>query len=53
MADALIVFEGIVSFVSGKGWFFVENLADHSAVFVHQTQVENQRYLKLQDRIFI
>jgi cold shock CspA family protein len=45
------MFEGIVSFVSGKGWYFCENLADHSAVFIHQRQVENQRYLKVQDRV--
>ena len=45
------MFEGIVSFVSGKGWYFAENLTDHSAVFIHQTDVENQRYLKAQDRI--
>jgi cold shock CspA family protein len=43
--------EGIITFVSGKGWFFAENSADHSAVFVHQNQVENQRYLKVDDRI--
>jgi cold shock CspA family protein len=43
--------EGIITFVSGKGWFFAENLADNSAVFVHQNQVENKRYLKVDDRI--
>ena len=43
--------EGIITFVSGKGWYFAENLADHTAVFVHQNQVENQRYLKVDDRI--
>jgi cold shock CspA family protein len=43
--------KGLITFVSGKGWYFVENSADHSAVFVHQNQVENQRYLKIDDRI--
>ena len=43
--------EGLVTFVSGKGWYFAENLAEHSAVFVHQNQVENRRYLKVDDRI--
>jgi cold shock CspA family protein len=43
--------EGIVTFASGKGWYFAENLADHSAVFVHQNQVENRRYLKVDDKI--
>ena len=43
--------EGIISYVSGKGWFFAENLADHTSVFVHQKQVENQRILQVGDRI--
>ena len=43
--------EGHITFVSGKGWYFAENSADHSAIFVHQNQVENQRYLKVDDRI--
>jgi hypothetical protein len=45
------VFEGIVSFVSGKGWFFAENLANQSRVFIPQKNVENQRYLKVGDRV--
>lgn len=45
------MYEGIVTFVSGKGWYFAENLADHTAIFVHQNQVENQRYLKVGNRI--
>lgn len=45
------MYEGIVSFVSGKGWYFAENLTNHSATFVHQADVENQRYLKIDDRI--
>ena len=43
--------EGLITFVSGKGWFFAENLADHSCVFVHQNDVENHRYLKVDDHI--
>jgi cold shock CspA family protein len=43
--------EGTITFVSGKGWFFAENDADHSAVFIHQKDVENRRYLKVDDRV--
>jgi len=43
--------DGIITYVSGKGWFFAENLSDHTAIFVHQNQVENQRFLKVGDRI--
>jgi cold shock CspA family protein len=42
---------GIITFSSGKGWYFAENLSDHSSTFVHQNQVENQRYLRVDDRI--
>jgi cold shock CspA family protein len=45
------MYEGVITFVSNKGWFFAENSATHSAVFVHQNQVENNRYLKVDDRI--
>ena len=44
-------FTGCITFVSGRGWFFCENDADHSAVFIHQKNVENQRYLKVDDRV--
>ena len=43
--------EGTITYASGKGWYFAENAADHSAVFVHQNQVENKRYLRVDDRI--
>jgi cold shock CspA family protein len=43
--------QGIITFASQKGWFFAENLTDHTAIFVHQVDVENQRYLKVDDRI--
>lgn len=42
---------GIIRFVSGKGWYFAESIADHSSVFVHQKDVANNRYLVLDDRI--
>jgi len=45
------MFQGIVTFSSGKGWYFAENLDDHSAVFLHQNNVENSRYLKVDDRV--
>jgi len=44
-------FTGCITFVSGRGWFFCENDADHSAVFILQKNVENQRYLKVDDRV--
>ncbi len=43
--------EGIIAYASGKGWWFAENLSDNSSIFVHQRDVENQRFLKLGDRI--
>ena len=43
--------EGVVTFASGKGYFFAENLTDHSSIFVHQVDVERQRYLRVGDRI--
>jgi cold shock CspA family protein len=45
------MFEGTVTFVSEKGWYFAENSADHSRTFVHQNEIENLRYLKVGDRI--
>jgi cold shock CspA family protein len=44
-------FTGTITFVSGKGWFFAENDADHGAIFIHQKSVEKQRYLKVDDRV--
>ena len=45
------MYQAIVTFVSDHGWFFAERLDDSSRVFVHQNDVENQRYLKVNDRI--
>ena len=45
------MYQGTVTFVSGKGWFFAERDDNSSTVFVHQNDVENQRYLKINDRI--
>lgn len=42
---------GTISFVSGKGWFFAERDDDSSAVFIHQNEVEKQRFLKVDDRV--
>jgi cold shock CspA family protein len=41
--------EGIITYVSGKGWFIAEDLGDHSAIFIHQSYVENKRFLKVND----
>jgi cold shock CspA family protein len=46
-----MIFQGTITFVSGKGWFFAENSDDHSAVFIHQKDVENNRYLQVDDRV--
>jgi cold shock CspA family protein len=43
--------QGTITFSSERGWYFAEKDADHGAIFVHQNQVENQRYLKVGDRI--
>lgn len=45
------MYKGTITFVSGRGWFFAERDGDSSAIFVHQNQVEHQRYLKVDDRI--
>src|SRR6266566_935673 len=45
-----IMSEATVTFVS-NGWFFAEDSADHSSIFIHQKEVENQRYLKVNDRV--
>lgn len=43
--------QGIITFDSQKGWYFGENLTDHSRTFIHIDAVENQRYLKVNDRV--
>jgi cold shock CspA family protein len=42
--------EATVTFVSGKGWYFAR-LANDTAVFIHANNVENQRFLKVDDRV--
>ncbi len=46
-----MTYNAIVTFVSEKGWFFAERTDDSSRVFIHQNDVENQRYLKVNDRV--
>jgi cold shock CspA family protein len=46
-----MIFHAIITFVSGKGWFFAKNLDDQSAIFIHQKDVENMRYLRVGDRV--
>jgi cold shock CspA family protein len=44
--------EGTITYVSGKGWFFAKcDDGNDTGVFVHQRDVENRRYLRLDDRI--
>ena len=43
--------QGIVRFVSSKGWYFAECVSNQSSVFVHQKDVANNRYLRVDDRI--
>jgi cold shock CspA family protein len=45
------MYQATITFVSGKGWFFAERDDDSSAVFIHQNEVENNRYLKVNDRV--
>lgn len=39
----------IVTFESGRGYFFAENLTDHSQIFIHARDVANDRYLHVDD----
>ena len=45
------MYTGTITFVSGKGWFFAERDGDSAAIFIHQRDVENRRYLKIDDRV--
>lgn len=42
---------GVVSYVSNKGWYFCENLADQCSVFIHQKNVAKERCLQVGDGI--
>jgi cold shock CspA family protein len=44
-------YTGFVTFDSGKGWYFAENEATQCAVFIHAREVENQRRLRVDDRV--
>jgi cold shock CspA family protein len=43
--------QGTITFVSNKGWYFARNDATDTAIFVHANHVENQRFLRVDDRI--
>jgi cold shock CspA family protein len=43
--------QGTITFVSGKGWYFCESDADHTAVFIHAKFVDGRRCLKVDDRV--
>jgi cold shock CspA family protein len=43
--------EAIITFVSSKGFSFGEDSETHSAVYIHQNDVEHRRYLKINDRV--
>ena len=45
------MYQGKISYASGKGWFFVERDGDSSTIFVFQGDVENNRLLRVNDRI--
>jgi hypothetical protein len=43
--------KGIITFDSGKGWYFAEDLADRTAVFIHMRYSADEKYLRLHDII--
>jgi cold shock CspA family protein len=43
--------QGTITFSSGKGWYFARNDATDTTIFVHANEVENQRFLRVDDRI--
>lgn len=47
----VLIRQGIIRFVSGKGWYFAEDLLDHSSVFIHQRDIVSDRYLHEDDRV--
>jgi cold shock CspA family protein len=45
-------YEGIIVFDSNRGFYFAETSDENrTSVFVHQRQVENERHLRINDRI--
>jgi cold shock CspA family protein len=45
------MYQGTITFVSEKGWFFAKSDSDNSAVFIHQRDVHLRRYLRVDDRV--
>jgi len=45
------MYTGIITFASGKGWYFAEKTDDSTSVFVHQNDIIGGRLLKVDDRI--
>ena len=46
-----MMYQGIISYASGKGWCFVERDSDSSTIFVFPGDVENNRLLRVNDRV--
>jgi hypothetical protein len=42
--------QGTIVMSSGRGWFFAES-DDHRSIFIHQNDVEGQRFLRVDDRV--
>ncbi len=51
MSELEAVLEAVITFSSGKGWFFAEDVEDHSAIYIHQKNVVKQRYLRVGERV--
>lgn len=43
--------EGIITFESGKGYYFAETEETHQSVFIHQNFVNDHRVLHVGDRV--
>jgi hypothetical protein len=51
MNDTADIRTGLITFESGKAWFFCEDLEDHYACFIHARHSVDDRYLHVGDII--
>jgi cold shock CspA family protein len=45
------MFEGTITYDSGRGFFWYEQDLTHTSVFIHQSSVKDRRQLHLADRV--
>jgi hypothetical protein len=45
------MFEGTITFDSGRGFFWCEQDLIHTSVFIYQSNVKNRRQLHLADKV--